>query len=85
MGDLTAGLAAAQLQRLDAMLARRREIAAAYDGALKGHADVTLVPKAVLVQSNRFRYYFFSERGHLGSTSTDAGYRCKAFDRPRDT
>jgi dTDP-4-amino-4,6-dideoxygalactose transaminase len=77
MSDLTAGLAGAQLQRLDAMVARRREIAAAYDVALQGHADVTLVPKADLVKSNRFRYYFFSESAgawvaHLRTRDIDA-------------
>jgi perosamine synthetase len=60
MSDLTAGLAAAQLRRLDAMVARRRDIAAAYDWALQGQADVTLVPETDLVKPNRFRYYFFS-------------------------
>jgi perosamine synthetase len=77
MSDLTAGLAAAQLQRLDAMVARRREIAAAYDRALQRHPDVSLVPKADLVKSNRFRYYFFSESAgtwvaHLRTRDIDA-------------
>jgi perosamine synthetase len=77
MSDLTAGLAAAQLRRLDAMLARRREIAAAYDRALQGYAGVTLPPQADVVKSNRFRYYFFSENAgawiaHLRTRDIDA-------------
>jgi perosamine synthetase len=77
MGDLTAGLAAAQMRRLDAIVARRRQIAEAYDRALKGNADTSLVPEADLVQSNRFRYYFFSESAdawvaHLRMRDIDA-------------
>jgi dTDP-4-amino-4,6-dideoxygalactose transaminase len=77
MSDLTAGLAAAQLQRLDSMVARRRQIADAYDRALTGHADVTLVPQPDLVQSNRFRYYFLSDSAdawvsHLRTRDIDA-------------
>lgn len=79
MSDLTAGLASAQLQRLDAMVERRREIAAAYDRALLGHSDVTLVPQAVLVQSNRFRYYFFSE----GAGAWTAHLRTRDIDSRR--
>ena len=62
MGELLAGLAAAQLRRLEGTLKRRREVAAIYDHALEGRADVALVRENPLVQFNRFRYYFLTER-----------------------
>lgn len=77
IGDLTAGLALAQLRRLDGMVARRRQIADSYDGALRGQPDVQLVNDIGPVRSNRFRYYFLSEQapawvGYLQSCEIDA-------------
>lgn len=62
MGELLAGLAAAQLRRLEGTLKRRREVAEMYDRALDGHADVAYMRERPLVKFNRFRYYFLSER-----------------------
>jgi perosamine synthetase len=77
MGDLTAGLALAQLRRLDALVARRRQIAQSYDGALSEQPDVHLVNDSGPVRSNRFRYYFLSEQApawveYLRSLEIDA-------------
>lgn len=60
IGDLTAGLAAAQVRRLAAILERRRAIAESYEQALRARADVTTVREGAGVRSNRFRYYFLS-------------------------
>jgi perosamine synthetase len=62
IGDLTAGLAIAQLRRLDAMIDRRRQIAAIYDSALRPRENVALLNAGGLVQPNRFRYYFLSDQ-----------------------
>ena len=77
IGDLTAGLALAQLRRLDGMVARRRQISESYDGALRGQPDVQLVNDSDSVRSNRFRYYFLSEQArawvkYLRSREIDA-------------
>jgi dTDP-4-amino-4,6-dideoxygalactose transaminase len=77
MGELRAGLAAAQLRRLERTLKRRREVAEAYDHALESHADVTVVREGPLVKFNRFRYYFLTERAgswtdHLRAAGIDA-------------
>lgn len=77
VGELTAGLAMAQLRRLEGMIARRRQIAEAYDRALRGARDVALVGDSRLAHSNRFRYYFLSDRAagwidHLRSRDIDA-------------
>ncbi len=62
VGDLTAGLAIAQLGRLETMIERRREIAGAYDSALHMQENVEVFSEGGLVKSNRFRYYFFSDQ-----------------------
>jgi perosamine synthetase len=62
MGDLTAGLAAAQVRRLAALVERRRLIAASYDRELRPHGDVALVNEGDAQQANRYRYYFLSPR-----------------------
>jgi perosamine synthetase len=77
VGDLTAGLAAARLRRLDANVERRRLIAASYDTALRDHKDVSLMQDSAAARSNRFRYYFLTERAtawvqHLRSSDIDA-------------
>jgi perosamine synthetase len=77
MSDLTAGLALAQLRRLESMVERRRRIADAYDEALMSHSDATLMRDRDLVKSNRFRYYFLSDQAgiwieKLRSTGIDA-------------
>jgi len=77
MGELLAGLAAAQLRRLERTLKRRREVAEIYDHALEGRADVVLVREGPLVKFNRFRYYFLTERAaswtdHLRAAGIDA-------------
>jgi dTDP-4-amino-4,6-dideoxygalactose transaminase len=64
MGDLTAGLASAQLRRLGATVARRRGIAEAYERALCGRADAQPVSEPAGVRANRFRYYFLSRQAH---------------------
>jgi len=64
IGDLTAGLALAQLRRLDATIARRRQIAETYDGALRQHPEVQLVNDGPAAKSNCFRYYFLTDRAH---------------------
>jgi dTDP-4-amino-4,6-dideoxygalactose transaminase len=60
IGDLTAGLAAAQLRRLAGLVERRRAIASSYEAVLRGRADIELVHEGVGVCANRFRYYFLS-------------------------
>lgn len=60
MGDLTAGLAAAQVRRLAAIVERRRSIAESYERVLRTRADATTVHEGAGVRSNRFRYYFLS-------------------------
>lgn len=76
VGELTAGLALAQLRKLDVSIERRREIAAAYDTALAPHPDAQ-APGEQLVRLNRFRYYFMTSRAdawlaHLRSNGIDA-------------
>jgi perosamine synthetase len=76
LGELTAGLAMAQLCRLEGMIARRRQIAHSYDLALRDARDVMLVGDR-LAHSNRFRYYFLSDKAaawidHLRSRDIDA-------------
>jgi perosamine synthetase len=65
LSDLTAGLAGAQLRRLDEMVARRRHIAESYDQALHDCGEAGVVKERHLVRSNRFRYYFLSDRATL--------------------
>ena len=60
IGDLTAGLAAAQLRRLAGLVERRRSIAASYEAVLRGRADIDLLSEGAGVRANRFRYYFLS-------------------------
>jgi dTDP-4-amino-4,6-dideoxygalactose transaminase len=60
MGDLTAGLAAAQVRRLAAIIERRRSIAESYERVLRARSDVTTVSEGTGVRANRFRYYFLS-------------------------
>jgi perosamine synthetase len=60
IGDLTAGLAAAQLRRLSGLVERRRSIAASYDAVLRECADIDLLSESAGVRANRFRYYFLS-------------------------
>jgi dTDP-4-amino-4,6-dideoxygalactose transaminase len=60
IGDLTAGLAAAQLRRLAQLVEHRRSIAASYEAVLRARADVELPNEGAGVRANRFRYYFFS-------------------------
>jgi dTDP-4-amino-4,6-dideoxygalactose transaminase len=77
MGDLTAGLASAQLRRLDFLVDRRREIADSYDRALRDRKDVAIVNEGRFVRSNRFRYYFLTDQAllwleHLRSREIDA-------------
>lgn len=60
IGDLTAGLAAAQLRRLNGLVERRRSIAASYEAALRRRADVELPHEGAGMRVNRFRYYFLS-------------------------
>ena len=57
--DLRAGLVRAQLTRLPAMLAARRQIAATYDAALESRSAARLLPEAATQGANRFRYYVF--------------------------
>jgi perosamine synthetase len=61
LGDLTAGLASAQLRRLDALVNRRRMIAERYEHAMRKRGDVQRVSEGNGVRSNRFRFYFLSE------------------------
>jgi dTDP-4-amino-4,6-dideoxygalactose transaminase len=77
MGDLTAGLAGAQMRRLEALVDRRRAIAESYDRVLSGHGDAHVVREGDRVRSNRFRYYFLSDRAprwidHMRSLGIDA-------------
>jgi perosamine synthetase len=77
VGELTAGLAMAQLRRLEGMIARRRQIAESYDLALRDALNVMLVGDDRLAHSNRFRYYFLSDKAaawidHLRSRDIDA-------------
>jgi dTDP-4-amino-4,6-dideoxygalactose transaminase len=72
MGDLTAGLASAQLRRLNAMVERRRTIADSYESALSGRSDVKRVSEADGVRCNRFRYYFLSPQASLWIQSLHA-------------
>jgi dTDP-4-amino-4,6-dideoxygalactose transaminase len=65
IGDLTAGLARAQLHRLESLVARRKQIAASYDRVLHGRGDVCIVDEGQSVRPNRFRYYFLSDRASL--------------------
>jgi perosamine synthetase len=65
VGDLIAGLAGAQLRRLDGLIDRRRLIAESYDRVLRDRADVGLVNEGHLVRLNRFRYYFLSREAPL--------------------
>jgi perosamine synthetase len=60
IGDLTAGLAAAQLRRLAGLVERRRSIAASYEAVLRARADIELPNEGAGVRANRFRYYFLS-------------------------
>jgi perosamine synthetase len=62
IGDLTAGLAGAQLRRLGLMVDRRRSIADSYARVLLARGDVELVNEGPAVRSNRFRYYFLSDQ-----------------------
>ena len=61
-GDLMAGLACAQLHRLEAQVERRRRIAHRYNAALAEAADAKPVTEPPGVRCNRFRYYFVSSR-----------------------
>lgn len=61
VGELTAGLALSLMRRLDASIARRREIAGAYDRVLSRHVDVRRPAEGVLASWNRFRYYFLTD------------------------
>ena len=60
IGDLTAGLAAAQLRRLAGLVERRRAIAASYEAVLRERIGVDLLSEPAGVRANRFRYYFLS-------------------------
>jgi perosamine synthetase len=60
IGDLIAGLAAAQLRRLAGLVERRRAIAASYEAVLRGRSDVELPHEGAGGCANRFRYYFLS-------------------------
>jgi dTDP-4-amino-4,6-dideoxygalactose transaminase len=59
-GDLTAGLAAAQLRRLAKLVERRRSIAASYEAVLRARGDIELPNEGACARANRFRYYFLS-------------------------
>lgn len=77
VGELTAGLAAAQFRRLEALIDRRRQIAHSYDQVLRERTDVSLMQEGGLARFNRFRYYFLSNRAsawveHLRSLEIDA-------------
>ena len=60
IGDVTAGLAAAQLRRLPGLVERRCSIAASYEAVLRARADIELPNQGAGVRANRFRYYFLS-------------------------
>ncbi len=77
IGELTAGLAAAQIRRLASLVERRRQIAQAYDEALRHQSDLTLVCEDRSTYLNRFRYYLLSESAadwisHLKALGIDA-------------
>jgi dTDP-4-amino-4,6-dideoxygalactose transaminase len=77
VGELTAGLAGAQLGRLEASVERRRQIAHSYDQVLSERSDVRLTLEGRSARLNRFRYFFLSNRAsawveHLRAFDIDA-------------
>ncbi len=56
MPNVNAALGLAQLERLDAMLAAKRAIAARYDAALAGRADLSPMPRAPWANSGCWLY-----------------------------
>jgi len=54
--NVNAALGLAQLERLDAMLAAKRAIAARYDAALAGRADLSPMPRAAWAKSGCWLY-----------------------------
>jgi perosamine synthetase len=56
MPNINAALGLAQLERLDAMLAAKRTIAARYDAALAGRADLSPMPRAPWARSGCWLY-----------------------------
>lgn len=56
MPNVNAALGLAQLERLDAMLAAKRAIAARYDTALAGRADLSPMPRAAWAKSGCWLY-----------------------------
>lgn len=56
MPSLNAALGLAQLERLGEMLAAKREIAAAYDGAIAGRDDLEPMPRRPWAESNNWLY-----------------------------
>lgn len=56
MTNINAGVLLAQLERLDDMLAAKREIAAGYDAALAGREDLCPMPRADWAVSSNWLY-----------------------------
>jgi dTDP-4-amino-4,6-dideoxygalactose transaminase len=54
--NVNAALGLAQIERLDAMLAAKRAIAARYDAALAGRADLSPMPRAAWAKSGCWLY-----------------------------
>jgi len=74
--DLNAGLALAQLERVESFREKRKRIAQRYDKALKAVPGVVLPRQAVAAEPNWFRYYFFSDR----ATEWQSGLRAGGVD-----
>lgn len=75
--DINAGLAVAQLRRLQEMIDRRRQIAHRYDTAIERLNGVTGVHETEDTGFNRFRYYFLTTKAkawleYLHSSGIDA-------------
>jgi perosamine synthetase len=89
MSDISAGLGWAQMQRIDYIIAKRKEVAAWYTDRLKNHPDLILQKIALNVDMSWFVYvirltdkFTTQQRAKLLSLLTQNGIGCNPYFSP---